>query len=292
MPYVGVAPSSGLFKKLDSITVVNGQAAYTMQYNSVNFKPGTASQLIVSVNGVIQAPEDAFTIDGSTITFTENLVTGDVIDFIVALGEVGNTVTPVDGSVTTAKLANDAVTEDKLANSLDMQSITLKGGTTDALTIDSSGNVSIKKAKKSIFRARRTSNQTISHNTTTVVQFDAEDFDPDTCYDTSTYKWTPVTAGYYHIEANVDVNYDNNEDVTVSAVIRKNGSTELLLTRSFDVGSGSDNSFHLSGVVYSDGDDNFDVTIYHYDYTNTSSSTVKGASYSRTWFSGHLIQEA
>ena len=106
MPYIGVAPSSGLFKKLDSISTVNNQAAYTMQYNSSNFKPATAEQLIVSVNGVIQAPADAYTVSGSTITFSENLVTGDVIDFIVALGEVGNTVTPVDGSVDVNKMSS------------------------------------------------------------------------------------------------------------------------------------------------------------------------------------------
>lgn len=106
MPYIGVAPSSGLFKKLDAITVVNAQAAYTMQYNSINFKPATAEQIIVSVNGVVQAPADAYTVSGSTITFSENLVTGDVIDFIVALGEVGNTVTPVDGSVDVNKMSS------------------------------------------------------------------------------------------------------------------------------------------------------------------------------------------
>jgi len=106
MPYIGVAPSSGLFKKLDAISVSNGVDNYTMQYNGSNFKPATAEQLIVSVNGVIQAPNDAYTISGSTITFSENLVTGDVIDFIVALGEVGNTVTPVDGSVDINKMSS------------------------------------------------------------------------------------------------------------------------------------------------------------------------------------------
>lgn len=114
MPYIGVAPSSGLFKKLDSITTVNAQAAYTMQYNSVNFKPATAEQLIVSVNGVIQAPNDAYTISGSTITFSENLVTGDVIDFIVALGEVGNTVTPTDGSVDINKMSSSIMKDNAI----------------------------------------------------------------------------------------------------------------------------------------------------------------------------------
>ena len=104
--YIGKPPATGLFKKLDSITVVNAQAAYTLQYSSSNFKPATAEQLIMSVNGVIQAPGDAYTISGSTITFSENLVTGDVIDFIVALGEVGNTVTPTDGSVDVNKMSS------------------------------------------------------------------------------------------------------------------------------------------------------------------------------------------
>ena len=114
MPYIGVAPSAGLFKKLDSITTVNAQAAYTMQYNSSNFKPATAEQLIVSVNGVIQAPGDAYTISGSTITFSENLVTGDVIDFIVALGEVGNTVTPTDGSVDINKMSTSIMKDNAI----------------------------------------------------------------------------------------------------------------------------------------------------------------------------------
>ena len=106
MPYIGRQPQAGQFKKLDSITTVNNQAAYTMQYGSSNFKPATAEQLMVSVNGVIQSPGSAYTISGSTITFSENLVTGDVIDFIVALGEVANSVTPTDGSVDVNKMSS------------------------------------------------------------------------------------------------------------------------------------------------------------------------------------------
>ena len=114
MPYIGTQPLTGQFKKLDAISVVNGQAAYTLNYNSAAYKPATANALLVSVNGVIQAAGDAYTINGSTITFTENLVTGDVIDFIIALGDTGSAVTPVDGSVTTAKLGDGSVTNAKI----------------------------------------------------------------------------------------------------------------------------------------------------------------------------------
>tara|TARA_R100000479_G_scaffold42252_1_gene19141 strand:- start:4110 stop:4925 length:816 start_codon:yes stop_codon:yes gene_type:complete len=116
MPYIGTQPLTGQFKKLDAISVVNGQPNYTLNYNGAAYKPATANALLVSVNGVIQAAGDAYTISGSTITFTENLVTGDVIDFIIALGDTGSAVTPVDGSVTTAKIADDAVTSAKLAS--------------------------------------------------------------------------------------------------------------------------------------------------------------------------------
>jgi len=112
--YIGKPPASGLFKKLDSITVSNGTAAYSLQYNSSAFAPATAEQLIVSVKGVIQAPNDAYNISGSTITFSENLVTGDVIDFIVALGEVGNSVTPVDGSVDINKMSTSIMKDNAI----------------------------------------------------------------------------------------------------------------------------------------------------------------------------------
>jgi len=114
MPYVGVTPQTGQFKKLDSITVANNVDNYDLEYNGVAFKPATAEQIIVSVNGVIQAANDAYTISGSTLTFSENLVTGDVIDFVLALGEVGNSVTPTDGSVDINKVSSSIMKDNAI----------------------------------------------------------------------------------------------------------------------------------------------------------------------------------
>ena len=105
MAYLGQQPISGDFKKLDTISVVNGQAAYTMQYNSANYVPASANHMIVSLNGIIQNPGTSFTVSGSTITFASNLVTGDVINFILVLGDVLNVGTPSDNTVTNDKLA-------------------------------------------------------------------------------------------------------------------------------------------------------------------------------------------
>jgi hypothetical protein len=58
MAYIGKTPVIGNFVKLDSITVVNGQAAYTMQNGGVNFTSyDNVNQFLVSLNGVLQAPE-------------------------------------------------------------------------------------------------------------------------------------------------------------------------------------------------------------------------------------------
>lgn len=72
--------------KLDAITTVNGQAAYSMTVASSAYSPSHQNALIVSVNGVTQEPGDSFTISGSTITFAPALATGDVIDYIIDLG--------------------------------------------------------------------------------------------------------------------------------------------------------------------------------------------------------------
>ena len=43
MPYIGTQPLTGQFKKLDSISVVNGQPNYTLNYNGTAYKPATAN---------------------------------------------------------------------------------------------------------------------------------------------------------------------------------------------------------------------------------------------------------
>ena len=116
MAYIGKSPIIGNFVKLDAITAVNGQAAYTMQNGGSNFTDyESVNQFLVSLNGTIQAPTDSFTVSGSTLTFASNLSTGDVIDFVMCFGNSLSAGVPTDATVTTAKLADDAVTNAKLS---------------------------------------------------------------------------------------------------------------------------------------------------------------------------------
>jgi hypothetical protein len=114
--YIGVKPTIGNFQICDAISVVNGQAAYTMQVGSVNVSPQSANHMIVSLNGVIQKPGSSYTVSGNTITFASNLATGDVIDFIQILGDVLDLGVPSDATVTTAKLVDNAITSAKVSD--------------------------------------------------------------------------------------------------------------------------------------------------------------------------------
>ena len=109
MPYIGRTPTVGNFQVCDAISVVNGQAAYTLQVGGANVAPESANHMLVSLNGILQKPGSSFTISGSTMTFASNLATGDVIDFVQILGNVLDLGTPSDDTVTAAKLNNDII---------------------------------------------------------------------------------------------------------------------------------------------------------------------------------------
>jgi hypothetical protein len=135
MAYIGREPQIGNFQVCDAITVVDAQAAYTMQVGSVDVFPETANHMLVSLNGILQAPTTSYTVAGSTITFASALETGDVIDFIQILGNVLDLGVPSDNTVTTAKLSDSSVTTAKLNDaSVSLAKLTATG-TKDATTL-------------------------------------------------------------------------------------------------------------------------------------------------------------
>ena len=98
MPYVGRENVTGEFIKLDAITT-SATNTFNLLRNGAAFAPGTTEQCIVSVNGVTQAPGDAYNISGSQIVFTETLSASDVIDYILVMGSALSSGVPSTGSV-------------------------------------------------------------------------------------------------------------------------------------------------------------------------------------------------
>jgi hypothetical protein len=133
MAYIGKTPVIGNFQICDAIVVVDAQAAYTMQVATVDVFPESANHMLVSLNGILQAPTTSYTVAGSTITFASALETGDVIDFIQILGNVLDLGVPSDNTVSLAKLTatgtKDATTFLRGDNTFDVPPL---GGITEA----------------------------------------------------------------------------------------------------------------------------------------------------------------
>ena len=115
MAYIGRTPEVGNYSKLDDISAsFNGSlTTFNMTISGAAYTASLASSMIVSVGGVLQEPETAYTVSGSQITFTS--APAAAADFFaIALGDTLNIGTPSDGTVTTAKLADTSVTAAKL----------------------------------------------------------------------------------------------------------------------------------------------------------------------------------
>jgi hypothetical protein len=128
MPFIGKQPQTGAYSKLDAITT-SATATYNLTLDGSAYYPQSANHLLVSLNGVMQAPQDSFTISGSQITFDSALTSSDNIDFIMALGDTLDIGVPSDGSVVTGKLANSAVTAAKIGSgAIEGAAVTQLGG--------------------------------------------------------------------------------------------------------------------------------------------------------------------
>ena len=81
MPYIGHNPTqAGSFVLLDDIAsgFDGSDVTFTLQIGSVDITP-TADNLIIALDGVIQHSPEAYSVSGSTLTFTEAPASG--VDF-------------------------------------------------------------------------------------------------------------------------------------------------------------------------------------------------------------------
>ena len=124
MPYIGRDLSQGNYLKLDDISTQfdGSKVSFDLTAGGSAFFPGSSMALVVSLGGILQEPEAAFTIDQSSIEFA-SAPSASQNCFIVVMGTSIGVSVPADASVTLAKLAESA--KDRLS-SVGIQS----GGTT------------------------------------------------------------------------------------------------------------------------------------------------------------------
>lgn len=133
MAYLGNTPSRGQWRKLTNISsAFNGvTTTFTTSVppgtSDYYVTAGTATQLIISLNDVIQEPDVDYTVSTNSITFATAPASG-VSFFGVLCGDALNTTMIADGSVTTQKLAAD-LTVDLASGTAGAPSLTFDANT-------------------------------------------------------------------------------------------------------------------------------------------------------------------
>ena len=231
MAYIGKEPIVGNFQKCDAITVVNGQAAYTLQVSSTNVVPESANHMLVSLNGILQAPVTSFSVSGSTLTFASNLATGDVIDFVILLGNVLDLGTVSDGTITNAKLAQDIISGET--------ALTSEPASTDEFLVSDAGT--LKRLDFGLitntpnWKMGMSAQQSLSYNTATKIDFDTSIIDSDSGVDTTNNRYTiPTGKGGTYIVHCFYRTGTGTDSGSFDILVYKNGS---LLSNAEDMGS-------------------------------------------------------
>jgi len=252
MAYIGKTPTIGNFQVCDAISVVNGQAAYTMQVGSVNVSPESANHMLVSLNGILQKPGSSFTVSGSTITFASNLVTGDVIDFIQILGNVLDLGVPSDATVSLAKLT---ATGTKNATTF------LRGDNTFA---EAGGT------NTPAFAVRKSADQSgVGTSSNVKITFETEIVDTDNAFASSKFTIPSGEAGKYAFYGNIRNNTGTDFD-TFQIMLFKNGSAFDDYYAMFDNVSQASNNSSFSAIVDCAVGDYFEVYCYQTSGGNLS----------------------
>lgn len=134
---------------------------------------------------------------------------------------------------------------------------------------------------------RDTSNQSITNNTLTKVEFNAENFDTGACFDSTTnHRFTPNVAGYYDVEWLVKCFSSTASIVYASAALYKNGVEASV--PEYEGGACSVISSGGSKLVYMNGTtDYLEVFVY---ITGTTPLVVSSPYLS--YFCGHLARPA
>ena len=129
------------------------------------------------------------------------------------------------------------------------------------------GTLSGTAANTPAFIASRTSSdQTITANTWTKIQFNDEILDTDNCYDPSTnYRFTPTVAGKYYIYLNV---YSSTPNTHIYGSLHLNGNYHTIGVADGSQGGG----VFLSNIFTLNGSGNY---VEAYTYQGTGNGAIE-----------------
>ena len=245
MAYVGTPiDTTNQFQSLSS-SRFSGNGSTTAF--TLSFTPGGVNDIEVFVENVRQDPHSAYTLSGTTLTFSAAPPSGTNNIYVIHQAKSVGTIDVPTAGVVSGSLATSVLTgqtdiggaiadadlflvDDGAGGTLrktaasrlktyagfsvsDITGATELAATpadTDEFIISDAGTLKrmdyshIKAGNTPQFSAQLGSNQSLSNNTLTKINFNTELFDPQSTYDNSTnYRWTPAVAGNYFIYTSI-----------------------------------------------------------------------------------------
>ena len=245
MAYVGTRiDTTNQFQSLSS-SRFSGNGSTTAF--TLSFTPGGVNDIEVFVENVRQDPHSAYTLSGTTLTFSAAPPSGTNNIYVIHQAKSVGTIDVPTAGVVSGSLATSVLTgqtdiggaiadadlflvDDGAGGTLrktaasrlktyagfsvsDITGATELAATpadTDEFIISDAGTLKrmdyshIKAGNTPQFSAQLGSNQSLSNNTLTKINFNTELFDPQSTYDNSTnYRWTPAVAGNYFIYTSI-----------------------------------------------------------------------------------------
>jgi len=141
------------------------------------------------------------------------------------------------------------------------------------------------------FSAYKSSSQTLTHNTNTLVTFDTESYDTNNNF--ASNRFTPTVAGYYQVCCVIDYQGTFNRSYFLNNLLYKNGATVKSTSASFVMGNGGEVSvINNPPPIYMNGTtDYLELWAYSFDYTASTSTTINGTAL-LTSFGAYLVRTA
>lgn len=139
---------------------------------------------------------------------------------------------------------------------------------------------------KVIFSAYMSSTQSFTNNTPTKVQFNAEEYDVGSYYDSATnYRFTPLVAGYYQISGRIQ--FASGASGSAEIDLYKNGSEYKRGANLPFPSGGSTMMPNISAVVYLNGSTDY-IELYAAQNSGGSLST-QGTTNNINYFQAAII---
>ena len=133
------------------------------------------------------------------------------------------------------------------------------------------------------------SSQVFTHNSDTKMVFNSEVFDSAGAFDTTSYRFTPQTAGKYFVFLRISGTCADNSELYMEQSLRKNGTRFEQLVGIHDIARGDFEFGSLTAMVEMNGSSDYlEAYAYFYNYSDSNNqASVYGGE--KTKFGAYLV---